>query len=311
MARVKRAVNGKKHRRAVLEPAQGYYGNRSRTFRSANEAVMHSLQYAYRDRRARKGDFRRLWIQRINAGGPGQRHELQPAHRRPARGRGRRRPQGARRPGRDRPRGLRPPGGRGHVRPGRRGARPRWRRRPGTAPDHGARLPPPAGPAPAPAAGAGAACVARKGPSSSKGSSSSPARSRPARRSRRCSSTPGPRAPGRGPRFSTTRIEPGPGSSTSRPGVLERVADTVTPQPVLAVVAHARRHPRRRWRGATFVVVCVDVRDPGNAGAVIRVAARGGCRRRGVLRRDGRPLQPQDGAGLGRLGPARPGRRGR
>ncbi len=67
MARVKRAVGGKKHRRAVLEEAQGYYGNRSRTFRAANEAVMHSLQYAYRDRRARKGDFRRLWIQRINA----------------------------------------------------------------------------------------------------------------------------------------------------------------------------------------------------------------------------------------------------
>ena len=67
MARVKRAVNGKKHRRAVLEQAQGYYGNRSRSFKSANEAVMHSLQYAYRDRRARKGDFRRLWIQRINA----------------------------------------------------------------------------------------------------------------------------------------------------------------------------------------------------------------------------------------------------
>jgi large subunit ribosomal protein L20 len=67
MARVKRAVHGHKHRRAVLESAQGYYGNRSRSFRAANEAVMHSLQYAYRDRRARKGDFRRLWIQRINA----------------------------------------------------------------------------------------------------------------------------------------------------------------------------------------------------------------------------------------------------
>jgi large subunit ribosomal protein L20 len=67
MARVKRAVSGKKHRRAILEQAQGYYGNRSRSFRSANEAIMHSLQYAYRDRRARKGDFRRLWIQRINA----------------------------------------------------------------------------------------------------------------------------------------------------------------------------------------------------------------------------------------------------
>lgn len=60
-------MSGKKHRRAVLEQAQGYYGNRSRSFRSANEAVMHALQYAYRDRRARKGDFRRLWIQRINA----------------------------------------------------------------------------------------------------------------------------------------------------------------------------------------------------------------------------------------------------
>lgn len=67
MARVKRAVHGKKHRRAVLERAQGFYGNRSRSYRSAHEQVMHSLQYAYRDRRARKGDFRQLWIQRINA----------------------------------------------------------------------------------------------------------------------------------------------------------------------------------------------------------------------------------------------------
>jgi len=67
MARVKRAVHSKKHRHTVLERAQGYYGNKSRSFRAANEQVMHSLQYAYRDRRARKGDFRKLWIQRINA----------------------------------------------------------------------------------------------------------------------------------------------------------------------------------------------------------------------------------------------------
>jgi len=67
MARVKRSVASKKHRRVVLERAQGYYGNKSRSFRSANEQVMHSLQYAYRDRRARTGDFRKLWIQRINA----------------------------------------------------------------------------------------------------------------------------------------------------------------------------------------------------------------------------------------------------
>ena len=68
MARVKRAVHGRKHHRAILEQARGYYGNKSRGFRAANEQVMHSLQYAYRDRRARKGDFRQLWIQRINAG---------------------------------------------------------------------------------------------------------------------------------------------------------------------------------------------------------------------------------------------------
>jgi len=67
MARVKRAVASRKHRRAVLEQAQGYYGNKSRSYRSANEAVMHAGNYAFRDRRARKGDFRKLWIQRINA----------------------------------------------------------------------------------------------------------------------------------------------------------------------------------------------------------------------------------------------------
>ncbi len=68
MARVKRSVHGRKHHRAVLDQAKGYYGNRSRSYKSANEAVMHALHYAYRDRRARKGDFRQLWIQRINAG---------------------------------------------------------------------------------------------------------------------------------------------------------------------------------------------------------------------------------------------------
>jgi len=67
MARVKRSVHAKKKRRQILERAQGYYGNKSRSYRAANEQLMHSLQYAYRDRRARKGDFRSLWIQRINA----------------------------------------------------------------------------------------------------------------------------------------------------------------------------------------------------------------------------------------------------
>ena len=68
MARVKNAVNAAKKRRVVLERAQGYRGQRSRLYRKAKEQVIHSLVYSYRDRRARKGDFRRLWIQRINAG---------------------------------------------------------------------------------------------------------------------------------------------------------------------------------------------------------------------------------------------------
>ena len=59
MARVKRGVHAKKHHKAVLEQAKGYYGNKSRTFRSANEQVNHSLRYAFRDRRAHKGDMRR------------------------------------------------------------------------------------------------------------------------------------------------------------------------------------------------------------------------------------------------------------
>ena len=67
MARVKRAVHARKKHKAILEKAKGYYGDRSRTFRSANEQVLHSGQYAFRDRRAKKGEFRRLWIQRINA----------------------------------------------------------------------------------------------------------------------------------------------------------------------------------------------------------------------------------------------------
>jgi large subunit ribosomal protein L20 len=67
MARVKNAVNAAKKRRTVMERAEGYRGQRSRLYRKAKEQVVHSLNYAYRDRRAKKGEFRRLWIQRINA----------------------------------------------------------------------------------------------------------------------------------------------------------------------------------------------------------------------------------------------------
>ena len=67
MARVKRAVNAQKKRRTVLEAASGYRGQRSRLYRKAKEQQLHSLTYAYRDRKQRKGDFRQLWITRINA----------------------------------------------------------------------------------------------------------------------------------------------------------------------------------------------------------------------------------------------------
>ena len=68
MARVKRAVNAQKKRREILERASGYRGQRSLLYRKAKEQVTHSMVYAYADRRTSKGDFRRLWIQRINAG---------------------------------------------------------------------------------------------------------------------------------------------------------------------------------------------------------------------------------------------------
>jgi large subunit ribosomal protein L20 len=68
MARVKRSVHAKKKRREVLEAAKGYRGLKHTTYRRAKEQMLKSLSYAYRDRRARKRDFRRLWIIRINAG---------------------------------------------------------------------------------------------------------------------------------------------------------------------------------------------------------------------------------------------------
>jgi large subunit ribosomal protein L20 len=67
MPRVKRAVTAKKKRRTVLDRAAGYYGNKSRSYRAAKEQVQHSLQYAYRDRRNKKREIRKLWITRINA----------------------------------------------------------------------------------------------------------------------------------------------------------------------------------------------------------------------------------------------------
>ena len=67
MARVKRSVHAKKKRREILDAAKGYTGTRRKRYRAAKEQVMHSGNYAYRDRRDRKAQFRRLWIARINA----------------------------------------------------------------------------------------------------------------------------------------------------------------------------------------------------------------------------------------------------
>ena len=67
MPRVKRSVAGRKKRREVLKKAKGYYSARGKHYRAAHEQMLHSGVYAYRDRRAKKGEFRRLWIMRINA----------------------------------------------------------------------------------------------------------------------------------------------------------------------------------------------------------------------------------------------------
>ena len=68
MARVKRGVTAHRRHKKVLNQAKGFYGSHSRLFKSANEAVLHALDYATEDRKNRKRDFRRLWIARINAG---------------------------------------------------------------------------------------------------------------------------------------------------------------------------------------------------------------------------------------------------
>jgi large subunit ribosomal protein L20 len=67
MARVKRAVNARKHHKKILKLAKGYYGGKSRLFRTANETVLRALRYSYVGRRLKKRDFRKLWIARINA----------------------------------------------------------------------------------------------------------------------------------------------------------------------------------------------------------------------------------------------------
>ncbi len=275
MARVKRAVNGKKHRRAVLEQAQGYYGNRSRSFRSANEAVMHSLQYAYRDRRARKGDFRRLWIQRINAAArangtsysrliAGLREAEVVVDRKVLADLAVTDPEAFSRlvgvatsalaDGDVDPGGG---GGRGPLlttalafrhqrvqRVRRLLARRSTRRSEGAFVVEGVKLLESALEAGAPVEAVFVDDRARTDADVAA--------------------------------VLDTALDRGARVFDLAPGVIERVADTVTPQPVLAVVAMPTA-TLAELAGMTFVVVCVDVRDPGNAGAVIRVAHAAGA----------------------------------
>ncbi len=320
MARVKRAVHAKKKRRATLERAKGYYGNKSRSYRAANEQVMHSLQYAYRDRRARKGEFRRLWIQRINAAcrlnGISYSRFIAGLQGRRCRGR----PQGPGRPGRQRSGGLRHPGG----------GRPA-----SAAAAAAAAEPEPDATAPSVAPGA----VLRSAPRNP--------RSRPCGASAGAAgrvSRPGvfvvdgpvlvaeawpPSVSGEvygdadAPRRSGDRSVLGGtlGRRRADAGIPVRflaagVLDQVTPTPSRRRWSIAAGRPPSRPRspasvavGRAGVLVLVGVADPGNAGTLIRTAEAAGVPAVVWSRGRGRPVRAQGGAGLGRLGPAGPGRR--
>ena len=290
MARVKRSVHGRKHHRAVLEQAKGYYGNKSRTFRAANEQLLHSMQYAYRDRRARKGDFRKLWIQRINAAarqnGMSYSRFIAGLHQRRRRGG----PQDPGRPGRHRRRGLRRPGRAGSASSEQR----RAPRRP--PPDPGARLRAPAGPPPAPAAPKRATRwaerafvaegveVVRSGARGRRGARV--ASSWPPRRGRTRGRGPRSRRP-LGPRAPDLRARR-PGSPTGWPTRSPRSRS-------FGVVRHGRRRARADLGRPTLAVVCVDVARPGQRRA--RCCGRAtppGSTPCSCCARHGRPVQPED-----------------
>ena len=303
MARVKRSVHGRKHHRAVLEQAKGYYGNKSRTYRAANEQLLHSMQYAYRDRRARKGEFRKLWIQRINAAarlhGMSYSRFIAGLHQAgvevdrkvladlavtdadafaalvevagqaaPAPGRVARGP------------ALRLAYSHQRVRRLRRlvaKRNTRWAERAFVA--EGAELV-----RTALAAGV-AARVALRG-----------RRGRPRGR--------------RGGRRRSRR--PGCGSSSWPPGCWPRWPTPSPPSRSWPSSPWSTGTSRRWPRAARLVVVSDDVRDPGNAGTVLRTADAAGADAVVVLRRERRSVQPQDGAVLGRFAlPRAAGRRGR
>ena len=316
MARVKRAVASKKHRKTTLERAKGYYGNKSRSYRAANEQVMHSLQYAYRDRRARKGDFRQLWIQRINAACRLNGTTYAEVHRRPEGQRCRGRSQGPRRPRGHRPGGVHRPGRGGQRRVDQRlnlaapttlvGVEPAplsannprlitLRRLSGR---RRARLDAGAfvieGPVPVAEALAAGAAIDEVYVDGEAWASAEPG--------------------------SALRDAVEAAAATGcpvwslGPGALAKAADTVTPQGLLAVA------PRRPVELADLVADTSPHRPDPRAGRRRRPrqrrhpgARRRGrrCRGRGVRRHQHRPLRPQGRAGGSRFGAAPAGGRGR
>ena len=297
MARVKRAVNAQKKRRTLLETASGYRGQRSRLYRKAKEQMLHSMQYAYRDRRDRKGDFRQLWITRINAA---------------ARANGmtyNRLIQGLRLAGIEVDRkiladlavndatafagivevakaAVAAEGTGGRRRPPERGLD--ILQRPGVAPftdtDAPGRRCPAAAAPPRPRPDR---AVPGRGPAGGPGGRWPPARSRAVRYRRGLAGTPTPC------RATPTPVDRSPTRRSPRwPRPSPRRASSPSAS------SSTCRSPTRCDRAPRLVAVLAEIRDPGNAGTVLRTADAAGAGRGGVRRRRRRPVQRQVRAGL-------------
>ena len=292
MARVKRAVNAQKKRRTLLETASGYRGQRSRLYRKAKEQVLHSMQYAYRDRRDRKGDFRQLWITRINAAARANGMTYNRLIQGLQAGRRRGGPQDPGRHGRQRRRRRSRRSSRSRAPPSRpRAPAALPRRLPDLASHVSRRLPstgrrlsrcrrggrrdlhPPYPPG-------------RRGPAPAAPPRPRPDRPLPGRRAAGRARGAGRRGGARALRHATTRAGPAtptwplqaPQVSPVTDDALAALAETVQPQGLVAVCEQVdvpladalAKQPR-------LVAVVAEIRDPGNAGTVLRTADAAGA----------------------------------